>query len=191
MIKSKLLFPLFLVFLIFLSIRGVMANNDRDKINLVLKDGTVVIETRPDLAPKHVEQIKKLVNEGKYDGVVFHRVIEGFMAQTGDVEFGNSSNEEYNISRAGTGGSSLPNIEAEFSSATHSRGALSMARTQDPNSANSQFFICFEPAPFLDRNYTVFGKVIEGMEYVDKIKRGDGQNGSVTDPDKIISFKSL
>ena len=169
-----------------------MAEDTRDLINLVLKDGTVVIETRPDLAPKHVAQIKKLVSEGQYDGVVFHRVIEGFMAQTGDVEYGNSSKDSFNLSRAGTGGSSLSDIDAEFSDANHGRGAVSMARSQNPNSANSQFFICFKPAPFLDRQYTVFGKVIEGMEYVDKIKRGDKkQNGSVKNPDKIISFKTL
>ena len=169
-----------------------MAEESRDLINLVLKDGTVVIETRPDLAPKHVAQIKKLVSEGQYDGVVFHRVIEGFMAQTGDVEYGNSSKDSFNLSRAGTGDSSLPNIDAEFSDANHGRGAVSMARAQNPNSANSQFFICFKPSSFLDRQYTVFGKVIEGMQYVDKIKRGDEkQNGSVKNPDKIISFKTL
>ena len=172
--------------------RGIMAEDTRDLVSLILKDGTVVIETRPDLAPKHVAQIKKLVSEGQYDGVVFHRVIEGFMAQTGDVKFGNSSKDTFNISRAGTGGSSLPDIEAEFSNANHGRGAVSMARAQNPNSANSQFFICFQASPFLDRQYTVFGKVIEGMDLVDKIKRGDeNQNGSVENPDKIISFKSL
>ena len=159
---------------------------------MTLKDGVVVIETKPDVAPKHVKQIKQLIEDGQYDGVVFHRVIDGFMAQTGDVEFGNSSNDSFNLSRAGTGGSKLPDIEAEFSSENHGRGAVSMARAQNPNSANSQFFICFEPAPFLDRQYTVFGKVIEGMEFVDKIKRGDqNKNGSVENPDKIISFKSL
>ena len=159
---------------------------------LKLKDGDVKIELFADVAPKHVERIKKLANEGKYDNVVFHRVIDGFMAQTGDVKFGNSSSPDYNLSRAGMGGSSLPDLKAEFSEVPHERGTLSMARSQDPNSANSQFFICFQPAPFLDRQYTVFGKVIEGMEFVDKIKRGDeNKNGSVEDPDKIISFKSL
>ena len=162
----------------------------KDIIHLTLKDGVVKIETRPDLAPKHVAQIKQLISEGQYDGVVFHRVIDGFMAQTGDVEFGNSSNDKFNMSRAGTGGSNLPNIPAEFSDANHGRGALSMARAQDPNSANSQFFICFKAAPFLDRQYTVFGKVIEGMEFVDMITKGDGDNGAVSNPDKIISFKS-
>ena len=162
-----------------------MAEDSRDLINLVLKDGTVVIETRPDLAPKHVEQIKKLVSEEQYDGVVFHRVIDGFMAQTGDVEFGNSSKDSYNISRAGTGGSSLPDIEAEFSNANHGRGAVSMARAQNPNSANSQFFICFKDASFLDGQYTVWGYVIEGMEFVDNIKLGEPPK----DPDKIIKME--
>ena len=159
---------------------------------LKLKDGDVKIELFPDVAPKHVERIKKLANNGEYDNVVFHRVIEGFMAQTGDVKFGNSSNENYDLRRVGTGGSSLPDLKSEFNDLPHDRGVLSMARSQDPNSANSQFFICFKPAPFLDRQYTVFGKVIEGMEFVDKIKMGDSnQNGSVEDPDKILSFKSL
>ena len=159
---------------------------------LKLKDGDVKIELFHDVAPKHVERIKILANEGKYDNVVFHRVIDGFMAQTGDVKFGNSSNDNYDLRRVGTGGSSLPDLKAEFNDLPHDRGTLSMARSQDPNSANSQFFICFKPAPFLDRQYTVFGKIVEGMEYVDKIKKGDSdQNGSVENPDKIISFKSL
>ena len=158
---------------------------------LKLKDGDVKIKLFPEVAPKHVERIKKLADEGKYDNVVFHRVIDGFMAQTGDVEFGNSSSTNFNISRAGTGGSDMPNLKAEFNNLPHERGTLSMARSSDPDSANSQFFICFEAAPHLDRNYSVFGKVIEGMEFVDKIKRGAGSNGSVSDPDKIISFKSL
>ena len=157
---------------------------------LKLKTGDVEIELFEDIAPKHVERIKKLANEGKYDNVVFHRVIDGFMAQTGDVQFGNSSNAKYNIDRAGMGGSELPDLPAEFSDIPHLRGTMSMARSSDPNSANSQFFICFEDAPHLDRNYTVFGKVIKGMEFVDKIKLGTGPNGSVSDPDKIISFKS-
>ena len=157
---------------------------------LKLKDGDVKIELFPDVAPKHVERIKKLANEGKYDNVVFHRVIDGFMAQTGDVKFGNSSSSDFDLKRAGMGGSDLADLDAEFNDLPHEKGTLSMARSSDPNSANSQFFICFDPAPFLDRNYTVFGKVIEGMDHIDKIKRGDGPNGSVSDPDKIISFKS-
>ena len=159
---------------------------------LKLKDGDVKIELFADVAPKHVERIKKLADEGQYDNVVFHRVIDGFMAQTGDVKFGNSSSKDFDLRRAGMGGSSLPDLKAEFNDLPHDRGTLSMARSQDPNSANSQFFICFKPAPFLDRQYTVFGKVIEGMEFVDKIKKGDeNNNGSVEDPDKIISFKSI
>ena len=158
---------------------------------LKLKDGDVKIELFPDIAPGHVKRIKELANSGKYNGVVFHRVIDGFMAQTGDVQFGNSESKEFNLSRAGMGGSDLPDLKAEFSNLPHERGTLSMARSQNPDSANSQFFICFQPAPFLDRQYTVFGKVISGMEFVDKIKRGDSNNnGAVTDPDKIISFKS-
>ena len=153
---------------------------------LKLKDGDVKIELFEDVAPNHVKRIKELANDGKYDSVVFHRVIEGFMAQTGDVEFGNSSNDNFDIRRAGTGNSDLPDLNQEFSSVPHDRGTLSMARTSDPNSANSQFFICFKPAPFLDRQYTVFGKVLEGMEFVDMIKRGE----PASDPDKIISFKS-
>ncbi len=159
---------------------------------LKLKDGDVKIELFEDVAPNHVKRIKELANGGKYDNVVFHRVIDGFMAQTGDVKFGNSESKDFDLRRAGMGGSDLPDLKQEFSSLPHDRGTLSMARSSDPNSANSQFFICFKPAPFLDRQYTVFGKVIEGMDLVDKIKRGDeSNNGSVTDPDIIISFKSL
>ncbi len=159
---------------------------------LKLKDGDVKIELFSDVAPKHVERIKKLADDGKYDNVVFHRVIDGFMAQTGDIKFGNSTSDDFDLKRAGMGGSSLPDLTAEFNDMPHLRGTLSMARSQDPNSANSQFFICFKSAEFLDRQYTVFGKVIEGMEFVDKIKKGDAnQNGLVENPDKIISFKSL
>ena len=158
---------------------------------LKLKDGDVKIELFKDVAPNHVERIKKLADDGNYDGVVFHRVIDGFMAQTGDVKFGNTNNNDFDLNRAGMGGSDLPDLKSEFNNLPHDRGTLSMARSADPNSANSQFFICFEPAPFLERQYTVFGKVISGMEYVDKIKRGDSNNnGAVKDPDKIISFRS-
>ena len=157
---------------------------------LKLKTGNVKIELFPDVAPNHVNRIKELADSGKYDNVVFHRVIDGFMAQTGDVKFGNSSNSDFNLQRAGMGGSDLPDLKAEFNSIPHERGTLSMARSSDPNSANSQFFICFEPAPHLDRQYTVFGKVIEGMDNIDKITKGDGPNGSVSSPDKIISFRS-
>ena len=157
---------------------------------LKLKDGDVEIKLFSDIAPNHVNRIKKLANDGDYDNVVFHRVIDGFMAQTGDVQFGNSSSSKFDIKRAGMGGSDLPDLKAEFSDLPHEKGTLSMARSSDPNSANSQFFICFESSPHLDRNYSIFGKVIKGMEFVEKIKRGDGPNGSVSDPDKIISFKS-
>jgi cyclophilin family peptidyl-prolyl cis-trans isomerase len=155
---------------------------------LKLKNGEVIIELFDDVAPKHVERFKKLSSEKKYDGVVFHRVIDGFMAQTGDVQFGNSLLESFDINSAGTGGSEYPDLKAEFSSIPHERGTLSMARSADPNSANSQFFICFKSAPHLDRQYTVFGKVIEGMEFVDLIKKGEGSNGQVSKPDKIISL---
>jgi len=157
---------------------------------LKLKDGDIKIELFEEVAPNHVKRIKQLAKDGKYDGVVFHRVIDGFMAQTGDVQFGNSSNDQFDLKKAGMGGSDLADLKEEFSDLPHERGTLSMARSQDPNSANSQFFICFKESSFLDRQYTVFGKVIEGMDLVDKIKRGDqNNNGSVSNPDKIISFK--
>ena len=159
-----------------------------DVINLQLKDGLVKIKTFEDKAPKHVKQITDLVAKGSYDGVVFHRVIDGFMAQTGDVQFGNSNADNYDLRRAGTGGSGK-NIEAEFNDMPHKRGTLSMARAQDPNSADSQFFICFGDTPHLDGQYTVWGEVIEGMEFVDAIKKGDPiKNGLVDDPDKIIKM---
>ena len=157
---------------------------------LKLKDGDVKIELFEDVAPNHVTRIKELANSGKYDNVVFHRVIDGFMAQTGDVQFGNSSDKNFDLRRAGMGGSELPDLKSEFNNIPHERGTLSMARSSDPNSANSQFFICFEAAPHLDREYTVFGKVIDGMDNIDKITKGDGPNGSVSNPDKIISFRS-
>tara|TARA_B100000780_G_scaffold64490_1_gene42183 strand:- start:57 stop:596 length:540 start_codon:yes stop_codon:yes gene_type:complete len=166
----------------------ILTNNiiaEENIMILKLKDGDVKIELYEDKAPNHVKRIQLLAKEGKYDGVVFHRVIDGFMAQTGDVKFGNSSNDDFNLRSAGTGGSDLPDLKEEFSDLPHQRGTLSMARSQNPNSANSQFFICFKEASFLDRQYTVFGKVIEGMEFVDKIKRGE----PASDPDKIISFK--
>ena len=135
--------------------------------------GRVVIELRPDLAPNHVARIKELARQGFYDGIVFHRVIDGFMAQTGCPN------------GTGTGGSKLPNLKAEFNTEPHVRGVCSMARAASPDSANSQFFICFDDATFLDRKYTVWGKVVEGMENVDKIKRGE----PVQNPDKMISVK--
>ena len=166
---------------------GSVMAEAKDIIHMTLKDGVVKMETRPDLAPKHVAQIKQLISEGKYDGVVFHRVIDGFMAQTGDVEFGNSNNDKFNMSRAGTGGSNLPDIPAEFSDANHGRGAVSMARAQNPNSANSQFFIVFNDASFLDGQYTVWAQVTEGMELVDNITRGEPPK----DPDKIIKMEII
>ena len=157
-----------------------------DKLTIQLKDGPVVIELMPDVAPQHVKRIKELAKKGAYDNVAFHRVIEGFMAQTGDVQFGNMANG-FQPDRAGTGGSDLPNLPAEFSSVPFERGVLGMARSQDPDSANSQFFIMFAPGDFLNGQYTVVGKVVSGMEFVDKIKRGDqDNNGSVTDPDRML-----
>ena len=185
---SRILTSIFILFFLFTNQLIAQENI----MILKLKDGDVKIELFDNVAPNHVKRIKELANSGKYDNVVFHRVIDGFMAQTGDVKFGNSKSEDFDLGRAGMGGSDLPDLQEEFNSLPHDRGTLSMARSSDPNSANSQFFICFKAAPFLDREYTVFGKVIEGMEFVDKIKRGDeGNNGSVSDPDKILSFKSL
>ena len=157
---------------------------------LKLSYGEVEIELYPEKAPNHVERFKRLAEEGKYNGVVFHRVIDGFMAQTGDVKFGNTNSPEFNLSLAGTGGSDLPDLKAEFTDVAHTRGILSAARSADPNSANSQFFICFESAPHLDRQYSAFGKVIKGMEFIDKIKKGDPNSGAVSNPDKIISIKA-
>ncbi|MCE3232106.1 MAG: peptidylprolyl isomerase [Rickettsiaceae bacterium] len=165
---------------------SVMANEGAGKadkaklentIYMQLAGGRVVIELMPDVAPKHVERIKELTRDKFYNGVVFHRVINGFMAQTGDP------------TGTGMGGSKKPNLKAEFNTVPHDRGVISMARAGDPNSANSQFFIVFEDSHFLDGQYTVFGKVVEGMEFVDGIKKGDPrQNGKVDNPDKIISM---
>jgi len=147
--------------------------------------GRVVIELLPDVAPGHVARIKELTREGAYDGVVFHRVIEDFMAQTGDVQYGKAGGEQFNPARAGMGGSSKPDLKAEFSNVAHVRGTCSMARSQMPNSANSQFFICFTDAPWLNKQYSVWGQVIEGMENIDNIKRGE----PVRDPDSIVSMR--
>ena len=176
------------LFLFFFSL--VTTDSLANNMILKLKYGEVEIELYPDKAPNHVKRFKELADGGKYDGVVFHRVIESFMAQTGDVKFGNSNSSEFNLSLAGTGGSDLPNLKAEFTDIAHTRGTLSAARSADPDSANSQFFICFDAAPHLDRQYSAFGKVIKGMEFVDKIKKGDPNSGAVSDPDKIISLKS-
>ena len=177
----------------FLTILLLTNNNSHAKENIMilkLKDGNVEIELYPKIAPNHVKRFETLANEGKYDGVVFHRVIDGFMAQTGDVKYCNSSSPDYDLGLAGTGGSDLPNLIAEFSDLAHNKGVLSMARSADPNSANSQFFIVFESSPHLDRQYSAFGKVVKGMELIDALKKGDGQNGSVESPDKIISLRS-
>ncbi|CAO3421084.1 Peptidyl-prolyl cis-trans isomerase (EC 5.2.1.8) [Azospirillum doebereinerae] len=170
-----LLAALFATFLI--SQGEAKALDPENTLYLDLKDGRVVIEMRPDLAPNHVARIKELTRQGFYNGVVFHRVIDGFMAQTGDP--------------TGTGsGGSGKKLKAEFSATPHIRGTLSMARTPDPDSADSQFFICFAPSSFLDRQYTVWGRVVEGMEFVDQIKKGSqSANGSVKDPDKIVKMQ--
>ena len=173
-----------LIFTIFVKHSYAMENT----MILKLKNGDVVIELFKDIAPNHVKRFQDLSKEKKYNGVVFHRVIGGFMAQTGDVQFGNSKLQSYDLKRAGTGGSNYPDLKAEFSELPHERGTLSMARSANPNSANSQFFICLEAAAHLDRQYTVFGKVVEGMEFVDLIKKGQGSNGEVSEPDKIISL---
>jgi peptidylprolyl isomerase len=168
---------------------GALAAEPENTLILTLKDGDVTIALRPDLAPKHVERIKTLVREGAYDNVAFHRVIDGFMAQTGDVEFGDME-DGFNARRAGTGGSSLPDLPAEFSRAPFLRGVVGMARAQDPNSANSQFFIMFAPAPNLDGAYTVVGEVESGMDAVDKIQRGErAANGVVQNPDRIVDAR--
>ena len=179
--------------LIFFILLNIFINQSYAKENIMileLKDGNVVIQLFDDIAPNHVKRFKQLATQKKYDGVVFHRVIDGFMAQTGDVQFGKFDSDTYDISRAGTGSSEYPDLKSEFSNLPHERGTLSMARSSDPNSANSQFFICFKSAPHLDRQYTIFGKVIEGMEFVDMLKKGEGSNGEVTEPDKILSLTS-
>ncbi|CAH2401598.1 peptidylprolyl isomerase [Mesorhizobium ventifaucium] len=169
---------------------SAFAADPENTMIITLKDGDVTIALRPDLAPKHVEQIKKLVRQGAYDNVAFHRVIDGFMAQTGDVKFGNMKNG-FSADAVGTGGSDLPDLPAEFSKTErYERGVVGMARSQDPDSANSQFFIMFAPAPPLDGQYTIVGNVADGMELVDKIKKGDAaQNGVVTDPDRMIKVR--
>jgi len=178
------------LFILFFSLLNTHLIAKENIMILKLKYGEVQIEMYPDKAPNHVKRFQELANQGKYDNVVFHRVIDGFMAQTGDVKFGNASSPDFNLGLAGTGGSNLPNLKAEFSNIAHTRGVLSAARSADPNSANSQFFICFDSAPHLDRQYSAFGKVIKGMEFIDMIKKGDPNSGSVPDPDKIISLRS-
>ena len=152
-------------------------------IIMTLKDGDVIIQLLPDIAPKHVERMKTLARSGAYDNVAFHRVIEGFMAQTGDVEHANME-KDYNPGRAGTGGSDMPDLPAEFGKVPHARGSIGAARSSNPNSANSQFFINFKDNDFLNGQYTVYGQVIEGMAHVDKIARGEPPRN----PDRIISM---
>jgi len=178
------------LFILFFSLLNTHLIAKENIMILKLKYGEVQIELYPEKAPNHVKRFKELANQGKYDNVVFHRVIDGFMAQTGDVKFGNTSSPDFNLALAGTGGSDLPDVKAEFSDVAHTRGILSAARSSDPNSANSQFFICFDSAPHLDRQYSAFGRVTKGMEFIDMIKKGDPNSGSVPDPDKIISLRS-
>lgn len=153
------------------------APNPQDTVHLETKDGRVTIRLRPDLAPKHVERVKALTKRGFYDGIVFHRVIDGFMAQTGDP------------TGTGTGGSDLPNLPAEFTPTPFQRGSVGMARSTAPNSANSQFFICYDGCGSLTGQYTLFGEVVSGMEAVNKIKRGAGSGGQVSNPDKIVKMQ--
>ncbi len=168
---------LLFTFLTIFALSSAASATSKDNIvYLDLKNGRVTIALRPDLAPKHVERFKRLTKEGFYDGLTFHRVITGFMAQTGDP------------TGTGAGGSSYPDLPAEFSNEPFKRGTLGAARTNDPNSANSQFFICFEDAPHLNGQYTIFGQVVDGMKYVDQIKKGQGQSGQVFNPDKIVKM---
>ena len=178
------------IFIFFFSLVTTNINAKDNIMILKLTYGDVEIELYPDKAPNHVKRFKELAESGKYNGVVFHRVIDGFMAQSGDVKFGNSNSPDFNLQLAGTGGSELPNVKAEFTDIAHTRGVLSAARSADPDSANSQFFICLDSAPHLDRQYSAFGKVVKGMEFIDKIKKGEPNSGSVANPDKIISLKS-
>ena len=188
-LKKLASFLVVLAGLVTASVSALAADAENTMI-ITLKDGDVTIALRPDLAPKHVAQIKKLVREGAYDNVAFHRVIDGFMAQTGDVKFGNMK-KGFSPEAVGTGGSDLPDLPAEFSqSERYKRGTLGMARSQDPNSANSQFFIMFAPAPPLDGQYTIVGNVVSGMELVDHIKKGDeADNGTVSNPDRMIKVR--
>jgi cyclophilin family peptidyl-prolyl cis-trans isomerase len=168
--------------------KAVEIKDPENTLVIELSSGEVIIEMLPDVAPLHVERIKTLAREGEYDGVAFHRVMEGFMAQTGDVQFGDM-NDGYEPRRTGTGGSKYPDVKAEFSSLPFDRGVAGMARSQNPNSANSQFFIMFEDGHSLNNQYTVWGRVISGMEHVDNIKLGAQGSGAVTDPDQMIKVR--
>lgn len=181
---NKKIICFFICFIMF-AIKGETVENP--KVTMKLKYGEVKIELFNDVAPNHVKRFLELSEKGLYDGVVFHRVIDGFMAQSGDVQHGNTK-KNFNLAMAGTGGSDLPDLKAEFNDIPHEKGILSAARSQSPDSANSQFFICFGSHPHLDRQYTAFGKVTSGMEFVDQIKRGAPGTGSVDNPDIIESI---
>ena len=180
---------IFILTLFLFSFSNNLISKERSIMIMKLKSGDVKIELFDDVAPNHVKRIKTLADSGKYDGVAFHRVIDGFMAQTGDVKFGNTK-VDFNAQMVGTGGSEFPDLKAEFNNIPHQRGVLSMARSQSPDSANSQFFICFDSHPHLDRNYTAFGRVVSGMEFIDKIKKGAPGSGVVDKPDIIVSLRS-
>ena len=180
---------IFILTLFLFSFSSNLISKERSTMIMKLKNGDVKIELFDDVAPNHVKRVKTLADSGKYDGVAFHRVIDGFMAQTGDVKFGNTK-LDFNAQMVGTGGSDLPDLKAEFNNIPHQRGVLSMARSQSPDSANSQFFICFDSHSHLDRNYTAFGRVISGMEFIDKIKKGAPGSGVVDKPDIIVSLRS-
>ena len=180
---------IFILTLFLFSFSNNLISKERSTMIMKLKNGDVKIELFDDVAPNHVKRVKTLADSGKYDGVAFHRVIDGFMAQTGDVKFGNTK-VDFNAQMVGTGGSEFPDLKAEFNNIPHQRGVLSMARSQSPDSANSQFFICFDSHPHLDRNYTAFGRVVSGMEFIDKIKKGAPGSGIVDKPDIIVSLRS-
>ncbi|HEV7344192.1 MAG TPA: peptidylprolyl isomerase [Devosia sp.] len=188
MTLSRRLFSALVIGATALTAAPAIAQTGTPHLILTLESGQVDIELMPELAPKHVERVVTLTEEGAYDGVVFHRVIDGFMAQTGDVKFGKTGGAEFDLSMAGMGGSDLPDVEAEFNDESFQRGVLGAARSQDPNSFNSQFFITTADASFLDGQYTVFGKVVSGMELVDALEKGpQEQNGAVANPDQIVS----
>lgn len=180
---------IFILTLFLFSFSNNLISKERSTMIMKLKNGDVKIELFDDVAPNHVKRVKTLADSGKYDGVAFHRVIDGFMAQTGDVKFGNTK-VDFNAQMVGTGGSEFPDLKAEFNNIPHQRGVLSMARSQSPDSANSQFFICFDSHPHLDRNYTAFGRVVSGMEFIDKLKKGAPGSGVVDKPDIIVSLRS-
>ena len=190
MTLTRRLFGALVIGAVALSSTASFAQSGTPHLILNVEGGAIDIELLPALAPKHVERIIALTEQGAYDGVVFHRVIEGFMAQTGDVKFGKTGGPDFNLAQAGMGGSELPDVEAEFNAEPFGRGVLGAARSQDPNSFNSQFFITTADASFLNGQYTVFGKVISGMDYVDALEKGPSdQNGAVANPDKIVSAK--